>query len=57
MKAKVTICIDCGNERIIVSEKNKEANYNGVIEMINEASIRAEEIMEDRRIQALNEES
>lgn len=57
MKAKVTVIIEVGDEKQYFSEKNDNASYRDVVDLINNASVRAEEVYFTKYIDEVNSET
>ena len=56
MKAKVTIMVEFNDEKHLFFEKNEDADYNDVVDLINNASTRASEDIEQKRIDEIDNE-
>jgi len=51
MKTKITIIVEIDDTTEMCFEQSKNASYDEIIELLNEAAIRAEESISDRKIE------
>lgn len=49
MKTKITVIVEIDDTTEMYFEQSKNANYDEIIELLNEAAIRAEERISDRK--------